>query len=83
MNASFARGEHQYYAGNKEPCLSDMLADPIFLAVLRRDGLTVADLFTQLGLPKKWADQWASRTEDGCGLMALRLLDVEPTVRGS
>lgn len=57
MNASFARGGQQYYGGNQEPCLSDVLADPVFLAVLRRDGLTVADLFTQLGLPKKWADQ--------------------------
>ncbi|MCC6915564.1 MAG: hypothetical protein IT566_17840 [Rhodospirillaceae bacterium] len=57
MNASFARGGQQYYGGNQEPCLTDMLADPVFLAVLRRDGLTVANLLTQLGLPKKWADQ--------------------------
>jgi hypothetical protein len=57
MNRSFAIGEREYHSGNQEPCLSDMLRDPVFLAVLRRDGLTVADLFTQLGLPKKWANQ--------------------------
>lgn len=46
----------QFYEGNAEPPLSHMLSDPVFLAVLRRDGLTVEDLCAQLGLPFAFAN---------------------------
>lgn len=37
------------YEGNREPSLREIFADPVFLALLRRDGLTVADVCAQLG----------------------------------
>jgi len=55
MNRTITEAAGEYYGGNREPRLSEMLTDPVFLAVLRRDGLTAADLCGQLGLPKKLA----------------------------
>jgi hypothetical protein len=39
------------YLGNGEPTLREMMDDPTFLAVLRRDGWTPAALWRELGPP--------------------------------